>query len=295
MDRIISMATFTKVVECGGFSAAGRRLNMSVAMVSNHVQALEDHLGARLLNRTTRKVSVTEVGKAYYDRCIQILSELDEADQAAGVLQATPRGNLRLNISPALAPLIGHKINEFVTTNPQASVTMIMSDRMVDLIEEGFDLAIRGTPVAESNFIIRRLGSYRFVVCGAPSYFAEHGTPKVPADLAQHNCLNYSYSPFGEDWHFTSESGEESVRISGNFQCNSSEALRNAVLLGQGLIMLPSFLVADDIRAGALIPALENFGTVEFAINAIYPHRHHLSAKVRSFIDLLGNHFSLKK
>src|SRR5271168_549668 len=164
MDRLTSMAAFTKVVESGGFSAAGRRLNMSVTMVSNHIQALEEQLGARLLNRTTRKVSLTEVGRTYYERCNQILAEVAEADEAVSELQSTPRGVLRLNISPALTPVIARIIAEFVELYPNASVDMVMTDRMVDLVEEGFDLSIRITPIAESNLILRRLGTYRHVL-----------------------------------------------------------------------------------------------------------------------------------
>jgi DNA-binding transcriptional LysR family regulator len=293
MDRLTSMAAFTKVVESGGFSAAGRRLNMSPTMVSNHIQALEDQLGARLLNRTTRKVGLTEIGRTYYDRCSQILAEVAEADEAVGALQSTPRGVLRLNISPPLAPIMGRIIAAFVSLYPDVAVDMASTDRMVDLVEEGFDLAIRISPVAEKNLIVRRLVSYRHVLCGSPEYLAKHGTPKVPADLAQHNCLNYEYFPFGQEWHFIAGRTEHVVRISGNLRCNSSDALCAAALLGQGLILVPGFLLTQDLRAGRLISLLADFLPVQFAINAFYAHRRHLSAKVRSFVDLLSEHLNL--
>ncbi|MBV8536713.1 MAG: LysR family transcriptional regulator, partial [Alphaproteobacteria bacterium] len=167
MDRLTSMAVFTKVVENTGFSAAGRRLNMSATMVSNHIQGLEEHLGVRLLNRTTRKLSLTEAGRAYYERCNQILAEIAEADEAVGELQTTPRGVLRLNIAQAMAPVIGRTIADYVARYPEASVDMTMTDRMVDLVEEGFDLAVRVTPVPESNLIVRRLATFRHILAAS--------------------------------------------------------------------------------------------------------------------------------
>jgi len=294
MDRLTSMTVFTKVVENTGFSAAGRRLNMSATMVSNHIQSLEEHLGVRLLNRTTRKLSLTEAGRAYYERCSQILAEIAEADEAVGELQSTPRGVLRLNIAQALQPVIGRTIAEYVARYPEASVDMTMTDRMVDLVEEGFDLAVRIPPVAAANLIVRRLTSFRLVLCGAPAYLARHGTPAVPSDLAAHNCLNYQYHPFGQDWRFTSGSGEVTVRISGNFRCNSAVALCAAAVRGQGLLLVPRFLVAEDLRAGRLVSLLSDLLPIEFGVEALYPHRRHLSAKVRAFIDLLTRHFSLE-
>jgi DNA-binding transcriptional LysR family regulator len=295
MDRLTSMNVFTKVVESGGFSAAGRRLNMSTTMVSNHIQALEEQLGARLLNRTTRKVSVTEIGQTYYERCSQILAEVAEADEAVGELQSTPRGVLRLNISPALPPVIGRIIVEYLGLYPDVSVDMTATDRMVDLVEEGIDLSIRITPVAEQNLIARRLASYRHVVCGSPAYLAKHGTPKVPADLANHNCLHYEYSPFGMEWRFSSGRGEQSVRVSGNLRCNSSITLSDAAILGQGLILMPGFLVTQELRDGRLVSLLTDFLPNEFVINAFYAHRRHLSAKIRIFVDLLIDHFNLNQ
>jgi DNA-binding transcriptional LysR family regulator len=166
-----------------------------------------------------------------------------------------------------------------------------MTDRMVDLVEEGFDLAIRNMLVRDSSLIVRRVGTYRFVACGAPDYLARRGTPRQPGDLAQHNCLIYSHSPWGSAWRFAGPDREQSVALSGNLQANSANALRLAAVQGQGLVMMPSFLVADDIKSGRLVPVLKELLETEYDINAIYPHRHHLSAKVRSFIDLLIEHF----
>ena len=291
MDRMTSMATFVKVVESGGFSAAARTLSMSPSMVTAHVQSLEERLGVRLLNRSTRRVSLTEVGHAYYERCLQILAEADDADQIAQALQSTPRGTLRLNTSIAIPPLLAPVVAEFVALYPEVSVNLTMSDRMIDLVEEGFDLAVRNMSVPDSSLVVRRVATYRFVVCGAPGYLAARGIPGQPADLSQHNCLVYSHSAWGNEWRFAGPDGEQSVTVEGNLQANSDNALRLAAVHGQGLALAPSFLLLDEIKSGRLVPVLTEFLQAEHAINAIYPHRHHLPAKVRSFIDLLVKHF----
>lgn len=291
MDRMTSMATFVKVVESGGFSAAARTLGMSPSMVTAHVQSLEERLGVRLLNRSTRRVSLTEVGHAYYERCLQVLADVEDADQIAQALQSTPRGTLRLNTSIAIPPLLAPVIAEFVALYPEISINLTMTDRMIDLVEEGFDLAVRNMSVPDSSLVVRRVATYRFVVAGAPSYLAARGAPKQPADLVHHNCLVYSHSAWGNEWRFAGPNGEQSVTVRGNLQANSDNALRLAAVHGQGLALAPSFLLSDEIKAGRLIPILTEFLQPEHAINAIYAHRHHLSAKVRSFIDLLAKHF----
>jgi DNA-binding transcriptional LysR family regulator len=285
------MTTFVKVVDVGGFSAAARALNLSPSMVTNHIQSLEERLGVRLLNRSTRKVNLTEVGHAFYDRCVRIIAELDDAEQVAEALQSRPRGTLRLNTAVAIPTVIAPVIAEFVALYPEASVSIVATGRMVDLVEEGFDLAIRITPIPSSSLIIRRLASYRFVVCGAPDYFTSRGRPGRPADLIHHNCLNYSDAPWGAEWHFASSDNDEAVPITGNLQANNVESLRRAAVLGQGLIYVPTFLISDELKSGRLVPTLTEFPTVERSIDAIYPHRQHLSAKVRSFIDMAAKHF----
>ena len=291
MDRMTSMSTFVKVVESGGFSAAARALGMSPSMVTTHVQALEERLGVRLLNRSTRKVSVTEVGRAYFERCLQILAEADDADRVAQALQSNPRGTLRLNTSVAIPPFLAPVIAEFVALYPDVAISMTMTDRMIDMVEEGFDLAVRNMSVPDSSLISRRVATYRFVVVGAPGYLAARGTPLRPADLAQHNCLIYSRSAWDNEWRFAGPDGEQSVPVAGNLLANSDNALRLAAVRGQGLALTPSFLVIDEIKSGRLVPVLTEFLQTEHAINAIYPHRRHLSAKVRSFIDLLAERF----
>ena len=290
MDRVLGMTTFVKVVDNGGFAPAARALNMSPSAVTLHVQAIEDRLGVRLLNRTTRHVSMTEAGQAYYDSCVRILADIESTEQAAQELQSKPRGTLRLNASPTM-PLIVPAIAEFTAHYPDVSIELTVTGRMVDLVEEGFDLAIRVTPVPDSSLIIRRLAPFRFVVCGAPAYLARRGTPTQLAELADHNCMIYSDSPFGREWHFVAKDGsEQAVPLSGNFVANSGEALRLAAVAGQGLMFAPRFLVSDDVAAGRLVPLLTEFRTVELTVDAIYPHRRYLSAKVRAFLDLFTRH-----
>ncbi|HLN08921.1 MAG TPA: LysR family transcriptional regulator [Xanthobacteraceae bacterium] len=291
MDRLTSMTTFVKVVEHGGFSAAARALDMSPSMVTTHVQALEERLGVRLLNRSTRRVGLTEVGQAYFERCVQILAELDDADQVAQALHSTPRGTLRLNTSIVMPPFIGPVIAEYVKRHPDVGVELVISDRMVDLVEEGYDLSIRVTPIPDSSLIVRRLASYHLVVCAAPEYLAARGAPRQPSDLSHHNCLVFSQSPWDSEWRFAGPGGEQRIQVSGNMRSNSAVALRLAALHGQGLLATMSFQVADDIKSGRLIPVLTEFLATELSILAVYPHRHRLSAKVRSFIDMLARHF----
>jgi DNA-binding transcriptional LysR family regulator len=291
MDRLTSLTAFVRVVDSGGFSAAGRRLNMSTTMVSNHIQALEERLGARLLNRTTRKVSPTEVGKAYYDRCIQILADLEQADDVAGALQSTPRGTLRIYTATHIVPFVAPVVAEFLATYPEVKVDLSMGERAIDLIDEGIDLAVRLTPPTESTLIVRSLATWRQVLCCSPGYLEKHGRPLELAELAEHNCVRHALYPFGDEWHFADRKGmPATVRVSGNLISNSGETLRQASLAGVGVGLAAGFLVHDDLEAGRLIRLLPEYRPVEFSMNAVYPHRHHLSAKVRTFIDLLVHH-----
>lgn len=293
MDRFSSLTSFVRVVDCGGFSAAARRMNMSLTMVSNHVQALEDRLGARLLNRTTRKVGLTEIGKAYYERCVQILAELEEADSIAEALHATPRGTLRLFVASNIVRYIAPLVSEFLALYPSASIEMSMGDRLVDLVEEGYDLAIWTLAPPESTLICRTLGPWRHVLCAAPAYLERHEPPRRPEDLARHNCVQYAYYPFGDEWRFIGPDGTPvSVKVAGNLVTTSGETLRRVALDGGGLFLAASFIVAEDLAAGRLVRVLEEYDTVGFSISALYRHRHHLSSKVRTFLDLLAERFA---
>ena len=293
MDRLTSLNVFVQVVEHGGFSAAARHLNMSTTMVSNHVQALEDRLGARLLNRTTRKVSLTDIGTSYHERCLQILADLEEADSMAEALHSTPRGRLRLHTNTHIVPFIAPVVAEFLGRHPQVSIHLAMGEQMVDIVEGGFDLAIRALPPPDSTLIVRQLTTWSLILCCSPDYLQKRDAPQTVSDLAEHNCLRYAHYPFGDEWRFLDPAGEPcAVRVRGNLVSSSGETIRLVAQSGQGIALAPSFIIADDLRAGRLVRLLAGYQPVEFAISAIYPHRHHLSAKVRSFIDLLAERFA---
>ena len=290
MDRMTSMASFVKVVEKGGFSAAARTLGFSTSAVTTHLRLLEERLGVRLLNRSTRNVSLTEVGKAYYHRCVQILGDIEDADRFAQSLHLTPRGVLRLNTSIAMPLFISPVIATFLDRYPEVMIETTMTDCSVDLVEDAFDLAIRHTPIANANLIARRIATFRYVACAAPDYLARSGTPLRPADLVHHNCLRYAHAVWGSEWHFAGPDGGQAITVSGNLRSNSALELRLAAARGQGIYLTPRFLVAEELRSGRLCTVLDDFLTTEHAIIASYPHRHHLSAKVRALIDLLVEH-----
>jgi len=293
MDRLTSLTVFGQVVEQGGFSAAGRHLNMSVTMVSNHIQALEDRLGVRLLNRTTRKVSLTDIGKEYYERSRQVLMDLDEADEIANAQQATPQGQLRIYTSAVMARFLNPVIGEYLTLYPKVSVELTAGEAMVNLIEQGYDLAIRPVPTQDSSLIVRRLASWRHMLCCAPSYLEKSPTPTKPSDLADHNCVRYAFYPYGDEWRFEGPDGRVvSAPVKGNLITNNAETLRSFALEGRGIFLAPSFLIAEEIAQGSLVRLLPDYRPVEFTISAIYANRTHLPAKIRLFLDMMAERFA---
>lgn len=290
MDRFVGMAVFAKVVEAGSFVAAARHFELSPAMVSKHVQTLEDRLGVRLLNRTTRRVSPTEVGQDYYERCLKILAELEEADRTASHLQTAARGLIRVTapftygiarLTPAIAA--------YLARYPHVSVELSLNDRYVDLLADGFDLAIRMGALPNSSLIARRLAHAKMIVCASPAYLERHGTPRTPQDLSRHHGLLHTYATSRGVWHFMGRGGKEDVvRVSGRFLANNGDALRALAIQGEGIALLPDFVVEQDIAAGRLVALLPACATAEIPIHAVYPHSHHLSAKVRTFVDFLA-------
>jgi DNA-binding transcriptional LysR family regulator len=233
VDRMASLTAFVRVVESSGFTAAARRLNLSPTMVSNHVQALEDSLGVRLLNRTTRRVNLTEIGREYYERCSQILQELAEANEVASALQVNPRGRLRLYCRIGLDRFIAPVATRFLVDYPEVSLDLHIGDAMIDLVQEGFDLAIMPASPPDSTLIRRTLAKWRYLLCCAPAYLETHSTPRRPAD---HNFLLYPYAIFGPEFHFIDPAGNPvSGRVSGNLVTTSIAALRTAAAAGLGL------------------------------------------------------------
>lgn len=289
MDVLSAMRAFVAVVDTRSFAAAAERLELSRARLTKMIQDLEEHLGTRLLNRTTRRLNLTEAGAAYHERCAAILADVAEAEEVASHLTALPRGTLKLTVPVSfgilkIAPLLGG----FLERHPEVSVDMTLNDRKVDLIDEGFDLAIRVGALTESGLIARRLATDQIVICAAPAYLERHGTPRVPQDLARHACLSYAYATTGDEWRFTGPAGEVSVRIRGPLRANNGDTLRLAALSGAGIIRQPTFLVQRDLDAGRLVRLLGDYQSSELGIYAVYPTRRFLSAKVSAFIDYLS-------
>lgn len=295
MDTLTSMKAFAAVVDTGSFAAASDRLAMSRAMTSKYVAHLEEHLGTRLLQRTTRKLTLTESGTAYYDRCVQILADIAEAEEGAVHHTESPRGTLRMTIPVSFGNLhMGPVIADYLKQYPEVKIDMLLTDRRVDLIEEGLDLAIRIGTLPESGLIAKKLGSDHVVICGAPDYLERHGIPKTPAELARHNCLTYSYSSSGDEWKLNGADGSHTVKVSGSLRATNGDMVKLAALGGVGLIRQPTFLAAQDIRAGRLVEVLSEYTSSELGIYAVYPSRKHLSAKVRSFVDFMATAFDLR-
>jgi DNA-binding transcriptional LysR family regulator len=293
MDRFTEITVFTRVVANGSFAGAARQLNMSRAAVSTHVQMLEARLGTRLLQRTTRSLALTEVGKVFHERSVALLAELDETERLAGELQAAPREVLRVNVTPSFGDVhLAAAAADFMERHGEISVELIATSRFVDLVEEGFDLAVRTEPLPESSLVARRIAPVRLVVCAAPAYLEKRGTPQAPADLQAHNCLMLSELTFRNEWCLSGPDGEELwIAVAGTLRANTTVALRAAALGGHGLALLPTFLVGDDLRAGRLVSVLSAYRPAELAVRAIYPHRRNLPTKVRTFIDFLVARF----
>jgi DNA-binding transcriptional LysR family regulator len=288
MDIIAGMKVFVAVVDAGSFAAAARRLDMSRAMVSKYVLGLEDHLGTRLLNRTTRRLSLTESGSVFYERSVQIIGDVTEAEQVAGHMAAEPRGVLKITMPLAYGlHRLGPTVSEYASRFPEVKLDLSLSDRKVDLIEEGFDLAIRIGKLSESGLIARKLGTEHSIVVGAPAYFERYGEPKTPGDLVNHVCLGYSLANAGDEWRLYGANGLVTVRSTGSVKADSGDMLRLIALNGTGLIFQPHFIVDEDVRAGRLVQVLGDYASEELGIYAVYPSRKHLSAKVRTFVDFL--------
>jgi DNA-binding transcriptional LysR family regulator len=294
MDRFAAMQVFAKVVEHGSFARAAERLAISTSACSRQVAELEAHLDVRLLNRTTRRLSLTESGQAFYERCVQVLADLAEAEQAATMSAARPRGTLKLTCGISFGVRhIARLVGAFVARHPEVRFDVQLSDRFVDLVEEGFDLAIRIGESPTQNLIARKLGETRLVPCAAPVYLREHGAPGTPADLAQHACLTYEYLPQRGTWRFQDVAGgEHAVRVAGPVHANNGDLLAAAAVEGIGIAMEPDFIVDADVAAGRLVRVLADYVPAPTNVYAVYPSRRHLSAKVRAFVDFLAERFT---
>lgn len=290
MDRFSAMRVFIQVVDSGSFAKAADRLGLSTSAASRQIADLEGHLQTRLLNRTTRRVSLTESGRSFYERAVQVLADLDEAEREASRAAVLPRGTIRLTAAVTFGVRhLGPVIGAFLARHAGVALDVSLSDRIVDLVEEGFDLGVRIGEVGAANLAARKLGETRLMVCASPEYLAAHGTPRVPEDLAGHNCFTYEYVSPRDQWRFREASGRErSVRVKGTLHSNNGELHAEAAAGGVGIALEPDLIVMPYLRAGRLVPLLQDFLPPPMPIYAVYPSRKHLSAKVRVFVDFLA-------
>jgi len=292
MDTLEGMRTFAAVITEGSFSKAAERLGRSPQLVSKYVAQLESRLGSRLLNRSTRRLSITEAGQAYFDRCQQIIADVDELESAVGNMSIALRGTLKINAPMTFgARHLMPAIAEFQARHADLRVDLVLDDRVIDVVSEGYDVAIRIARLGPSSLVARPLAPVRLVVCAAPEYLERRGRPESPRDLAGHDCLGYTYSSGRNHWRFESDTGTEDVPISGRFSANNGDALRLAALAGHGLVLQPTFIVGDDLRAGRLVRVLSHYRIEPLNVYAVYAHRQFLSNKVRALVDFLDGCF----
>ena len=285
MDHLASMTAFVRAAELGGFAPAATALGISPTMVGLHVRALETRLGSRLLNRTTRRQSLTEVGRLYYERCRQILADIEDADQTASLLRAAPRGCLRVNAPVsygvhALTPVL----TEYLASYREVEVELAVNNRVIDLVDEGFEVAFRVGVLPDSNLVARPLAPYQLVMCASPAYLAEHGEPRNPRDLLRHNCLLFERWGAPRHWSFTNG---ENIEVSGTFRTDSGESLRVAAKRGLGVIQQPSVLVDEDLRDGRLVRVLPEHDLPALPIHLVYLPDRRPTPKLRTFIDFV--------
>jgi DNA-binding transcriptional LysR family regulator len=291
MDRLQAITAFTRVVEAGSFARAADRLGISVSAVSRHVADLEAHLGVRLLNRTTRRLSLTESGRAFHERSVQLLADIEEAEEDVGAGAHVPRGTLRITCGTTFGThYVAEAVAAYAARHPQVRFDLDLSDRMVDLVEEGFDLAIRIGAVGSPALIVRPIGMTSLVCCASPAYVARHGAPRTPDDLARHHCLTYTYAP--DTWRFRGPDREHAVAVSGPARANNGEMLTALAVAGMGIDLEPDIVVAPHVRDGTLVRLLPDYKPASMPIMAVYSSRRHLSAKVRSFIDFIAERFA---
>lgn len=288
LDRVGDIIAFVRTADARSFTVAAEQLGLSRSAVGKRITRLEDRLGSRLLHRTTRSVSLSDEGRAFYERCIRILADLDEAEAMMDRRKDVPRGRLRLDLPVSfgrlhIMPVLHHFMDEW----PELEVNVSYSDRYTDLIEEGIDLAIRIGGAEDSRLMSRTLAPHRLVTCATPDYLAVHGTPLTLEELAQHSCLTFVHGGRSADWRFTDEGVQRLVSVGGRFCANNAEVLRDGILAGYGIGQLATFLVGDDLREGRLIPLLQHHALEGEPIRAVYPSPRHLSPKVRHFIDFI--------
>lgn len=290
MDRLRSMEVFVGVVEAGSFTAAAKMFEMSVVMVGKHIAELEQRLGTRLLNRTTRRQSLTEIGEQYCEQCRQILAHVQSADSGALAMRSSARGILRISAPVAFgSALLAPSLPDYMAAHPEVSVDLELSERISDVVEEGLDAAIRIGRLEDSTMIARPLQPYGMVICAAPAYLSQHGTPRTPADLAHHQCLDFLHWRRVVRWRLNPSAAPKPSR----FRSNNGQALKQMALNGFGLAMLAEIVVAEEIAVGRLVPVLRDFMPPMRPLHLIYPRGRQATPKLNSFVDFVVAQFGL--
>jgi DNA-binding transcriptional LysR family regulator len=292
MDTLQAMKTFTAVVEAGSFVGAMETTQLSKPAVSRHVAELEAHLGTRLLQRTTRRLSLTSEGQTYYQRCKEVLLAVQEAEAEVGSSTGEAMGRLRIGAPQTFGALhLAALWGRFAAANPKVTLDIVLSDRVVDLVEEGYDLVVRIARLSDSNLVSRKLAVTRMVLCASPAYLTRHGTPTQPSELAQHDVISYTYWSTGDVWSFEGPRGEVTVRTRSRINANNGDTCRAAALAHQGVILQPDFLVSRDLRDATLVELMPEYRAAELGIFAVYPTRKQLPSKVRRLVDFLVEAF----
>ena len=288
MDKLTAMSVFVSVAKAGSFVGGARELNISRAMATKHISQLEQFLGSRLFNRTTRSLSLTDVGINYLERSKTVLTEIAEMEDAITHLHTEPRGKLKISAPTVIGALyVAPAIAEFLSLHQDLSINLILQSHYGDLVDEGIDIALTFGALDDTSLIAKKMASSPLLVCGSPDYFSQHQKPLIPEDLMQHNCLvNWAIPPRNK-WLFKGLEGEKKITVSGRMQANAADPIRIAAKKGLGLVMLPEYIVSKDIKKGHLEVVLNDYAIQPMNIHAVYPHRKYLSAKVRDFLDFL--------
>ena len=293
MDKFEDLQAFVAVVEAGSFTAAGERLDTAKSAVSRRISGLEERLGVQLLRRTTRTLNLTDTGRAFYHQSVRILEDVLEAELATSQAHGTLKGSLKIDLPSTFGLMhMGPAINEFLQLHPQIEFDLDFNDREVDLIQEGFDLAIRIANLPDSSLIARRLAPIQTLMCASPSYLEHMGAPKTPEELIEHQCLVYSLLRDYEYWYLTDRNGKEiRTKIHPYLKASTGEFLKDASVEGLGIILVPSFIAYKEIELGTLVPVLKDYKPPQLEAYAIYPQTRHLSQRVRAFVDFLVKRF----
>ncbi len=294
MDRLESMSMFVRVVEAGSFSAVAKELKTTQPTVSKHIADLENWLGAKLLNRSTRSLALTEVGRDYYKRSIRILQDIEEAEKAAGELQTKPRGMLRVSTATAFGNLhLIPYLPDFLAKYPDISLELLLNDRLVDLVQEKVDIAIRVGMLPDSTLMARKLANCPRITVATPEYLQAHGSPLHPKDLEQHSCIVYTGNPRAKSWAFLENNTLSSINVSGKFMTNNSAAYQTALLQGMGIGNVPMWLVVKEVMSGKLVTVLDEFRTPAQPVSAVYLPGLHLPLKISCFLDFFSEKMAI--